>query len=239
MDQEFVIKENGFEEIKKGLVLKTLPIMIVAVGVGLLIFHFNNDGKTSEMFAYLTIIPMITIVLSFSLRKSIKMQRELFNSYRLLIDDNQIIRELNNTPTITIPFTDIRLIEKKTNGILVIMGSNVAHVISVPAQIEDIEQLEELLSEIHPITTSDKKTLVEKYLWFFVALMLGAMATVYLSRDIYYVGISGAFIILFLGYSIYQIQQNKNIDQKTKNRSWISILVILSVIGTMYYKMKS
>lgn len=237
MENEFKIKENGFAEIKKAIIVKTIPIVILAAGTGLAISHFNTNGQSTDVNALPFLIPIIIGALAFGLFKGINRQKGLFESYKLTINENEIVREQNNTQTISIPRNEIKSIIRNPKGILTIVGNSNTEIIGVPSQINNSEKLEQILSEIKPITDSDKKPLTEKYKGVLILLTLGLMATVYISKDKIIVGISGTILILFLGYSFYEVRRNKNIDKKTKNGMWWLILVLFSIIGTMYFKL--
>ena len=181
------------------------------------------------------VIPIIIGALGFGLFKGINRQKGLFESYRLIINENEIVREQNNTQTISIPHNEVKSIIRSPKGILTIIGNSHTDIIGVPSQINNSEKLTQILSQISPITDSDKIPLTEKYKGVLILLMLGLMATVYISKDKLIVGITGTILILFLGYSFYEIRRNKNIDKKTKNGIWWLLVVLLSVIGKMYF----
>ena len=236
MNTEFQIKENGFAEIKKALIIKTIPVAILAAGTGLTISHINSNGQTTDVNVLLFLIPLVVGALAFGLFKGINRQRELFESYKLIVNEYEIVREQNNTQTISIPRNEIKSIIKNPKGILTIVGNSYTDVIGVPSQINNSEKLEQVLSEIKPITYSNKKPLFEKYKGVLILIVLGLMATVFISTNKLLVGITGSILILFLGYSFYEVRRNKNIDKKTKNSMWWLLLVLFSVIGNMYLK---
>ncbi|MGO4919814.1 hypothetical protein [Maribacter spongiicola] len=236
MNTEFQIKENGFAEIKKALIIKTIPVAILAAGTGLTISHINSNGQTTDVNVLLFLIPLVVGALAFGLFKGINRQKELFESYKLIVNEYEIVREQNNTQTISIPRNEIKSIIKNPKGILTIVGSSNTDVIGVPSQINNSEKLEQILSEIKPITYSDKKPPFEKYKGVLILIVLGLMATVFISTNKLLVGITGSILILFLGYSFYEVRRNKNIDKKTKNSMWWLLLVLFSVIGNMYLK---
>ncbi|MEP2238052.1 MAG: hypothetical protein ABJI22_06800 [Maribacter sp.] len=236
MNTEFQIKENGFAEIKKALIIKTIPIAILAAGTGLALSHINSNGKTTDVNVLPFLIPLVLGTLAFGLFKGINRQKELFESYKLIVNENDIVREQNNTQTISIPLNEIKSIIKDPKGILTIVGSSNTDVIGVPSQINNSEKLEQILSKIRPISYSDKKPLIEKYKGVLILIVLGLMATVFISTNKLLVGITGSILILFLRYSFYEVRRNKNIDKKTKNSMWWLLLVLFSVIGNMYLK---
>ena len=237
MNTEFQIKENGFAEIKKAIIIKTIPIAILAVGTGFAISHFNTNGQSSDVNVLPFAIPLTIGVLVFGLFKAINRQKELFESYKLIINEDEIIREQFNTQTISIPRNEIKSIIRNPKGILTIVGNSNTEIIGVPSQINNSEKLEQILSEINPITDSDKKPLTEKYKGVLILLVLGLMATVNISKDKIIVGVTGTVLVLFLGYSFFKVRRNKNIDKKTKRGMWWTMIVLLSIIGNMYFKL--
>ena len=237
MKTEFKIRENGFNEIKRAMIIRTIPIMILAGGTGLLISHFNSNVQTSEINVLPIVIPIIIGAMGFGMFIGIKRQKELFESYKLSIAENEIIREQKNTQLIKIPIDEITSIVKNSKGALIIIGNSSTNVIGIPSQINEPEKIEQLLNNIFPIKLSDNKPVMEKYKWVLTISMLGLMASVYLSTNKMVVGITGVILIAYLGYSFYEIRRNKNIDEKTKKGMWSLILVLFSIIGTMYFKL--
>ena len=85
MNIEFQIKENGFAEIKRAMIIKTIPIAILAAGTGLAISHFNTNGQSSDVNVLPFVIPIIIGALAFGLFKGINRQKGLFESYKISI----------------------------------------------------------------------------------------------------------------------------------------------------------
>lgn len=237
MKEEFKTRENSFNEIKKGIIIKTIPVAILACAVGLTISHFNTNGQASDVDVLPFVIPLIVISLGFGLLKGINRQKDLFETYKLIINDNEIIREQNNTQTISIPLNEVKSITRNPKGIIIVLGNSNYETIVIPVQIDNPDKLEKILSQIRPIRENEHKPFTEKYKGLLIPLMLGLMATTYIAKNKLTVGISGVILILFLGYSFYVTQRNKNIDKKTKNGMWFLILVLLSILGNMYFKL--
>ena len=86
----------------------------------------------------------------------------LFESYKLVVNEREIIREQTNTKTISIPHNEVKARIRNPKGILTIPGNSANEVIGVPSQIDGSEKLNQLLSQIYPITDSDKMPLTEK-----------------------------------------------------------------------------
>ena len=212
-------------------------MLIVALGA-IAITYFSPNGQESQVNIYPIVIPTILLVLGFGIYRGIGRQKEIYESYKLTIDDNSITREQYNTQTITITIADISDIRKNSNGSFTIKGKSAINVIIIPAQIENYEKLEQLLSEIKQISCKNKKTyhlqmLFMKWLPIFI---IGLMFGVYVIKNKIIVGLCGTILLIIMGYSILITQKNKNIDNKTKRGVWLSVIVIASIIGVMYYK---
>jgi len=238
--EQFKIRQNGFNEIRKGMLIKVVPILLLAAIVGIAISHFSSSGQESEVNIYPFLIPIVLLALGFGIYQGIKRQKEIFESYRLIIDDNCIIREQCNTQTISISIADISEICKNSNGSLIIKGNSTVDVIVIPSQIDNFEKLEQLLSEMKCISNKDKKTFLQKYIGLFSILLpittLGLMAIVYLCEDKIIISISGTLLLVILAFSFFEIHRNKNIDNKTKRGSWWLILVVTSIMLILIYK---
>jgi hypothetical protein len=130
--KQFKIRENGFKEIRKQTIMRTIPITLMAMLVGLAIFEFNpNNNSTSDINVYPFIIPIIIGALAFGLIKGIKRQKAIYDKYMLTIDDSGITREQGNTPAIRLLFSDITKIAKNNQGGFVITGRSLANSIIV------------------------------------------------------------------------------------------------------------
>ena len=233
--RQFRIKENGFKEIKKQTLTRTVPISLVAVIVGLVAFEYSYNG-TSNLNVYPYVIPIIIGALAFGLNKGLKRQKEIYDTYTLNIDDASITREQANTPSIRLLFSDIKKITKSNQGGLVIKGDGLANSILIPSQINDLVNLETTLKEKCTCGIINSKPLIQRLMIPLVIAVLGLMATLYISSNKVLVGFSGIVLTGIMIWSFIKMQTNKSIDRKTRKSSYWVIVVILSIIGIMIYK---
>jgi hypothetical protein len=236
MEMKFKIKENGFDDIKKKMILRTIPIALIAASGGLAISHFNTSGQSSDVNVLPFVIPIIIGAMVFGILKGIKRQKNIFNSYELTIEDERIIRRQDLTSDIEIPFSEIREITKNRNGSLAIKGANSNNSIGVPSQIENLIELESELSKIVEITASDKQTFLQKYSWVLPLLTIGLMMTVYIAKNKVLVGVAGTLLTIGLIYSLVVTQKSKHLDKKTKRGMRLTLIVLFSVIAVTYFK---
>tara|TARA_B100000683_G_C12286530_1_gene472141 strand:+ start:55 stop:777 length:723 start_codon:yes stop_codon:yes gene_type:complete len=236
MEMKFKIKENGFDEVRKKMILRTIPIALIAACGGLAISHFNTNGQSSDVNVLPFVIPIIIGAMAFGLRKGIKRQKSIFDSYELTIDNERIIRRQNLTPDIEIQFSQIKEISKNKNGSLTIKGENLNNSIGVPSQIENMIELESILSKLFKITTSDKQSFQQKYPWVLSILTIVLMMVVYIAKNRILVGFVGSSLTIGLIYSLVITQKSKHLDKKTKRGMWFTLIVLFSVIAITYLK---
>ncbi len=237
MKDQFKVRDNGFDEIRKKILLRTAPIALLAAIGGLAISHFNTNGHASDINVLPFVLPIVLGALTFGMIKGIKRQKGIFNSYTLTIDETEITREQDITSLIKISIKNITQITKNSNGSFAIMGKTSTEVIGVPAQIENVELLESRLSKIKAIDIQHKKTFIRHYIWLLPITTIGLMAAVYISNNKLIVGICGTTLLAFLIYSFIAIRRSKHIDNKTKRNMWLVFIVIFSFIAIMYYKL--
>jgi hypothetical protein len=212
---------------------KTLTITIPLVAVVLTISTLINSRGEKAMSGAFVLIPLLVVggFVAYSLFGALKRQREYLESYRLIIEDNTITRLQSNMPTISIHVFEVQFIEQPDKGGFVIRGSKPQEVIYVPKYIESQEELAALLNTLHPVTPGitytggEKKNIaasVSAMILFFVFLALqGALI----------VAISGALLLALMIRNFSVLQQNPNVDNRTKAGRWVRMLPMLYVAG--------
>lgn len=235
--EQFKIKPEGFKEIRKQMLVKTIPLAVIAVAVGLGVSYFNPNNQGDKVNVMPIVIPVAFGAVAFGLFRGVNRQKQLFQSYCLTISETGIVREQKNTPTISLSFSDINEILKNSNGSFTIKGRTALDVIGVPAQIDNYQHLETTLNQIRPLNIKTIEPTAQKLRVPLIFLTLGLFAIVYLVSNKIIVGISGTTLTGILIYSFIQIQRNKNIDSKTKRSSYWVILVLFSVIAITIFKL--
>lgn len=234
--QQFKISTEGLTALRKKTLIRSVPLMVIAVGAGIFISTLNSKVANDNIMLTLTPFCIIALILSFSLYAGIRKQRKLFESYVLTFENNTITRQQLNTPTIAIDYSDITEISKHKNGIFTIKSKKPGDVIGVPVQIENYNELEQLLNDIILITEK-RETLTEKFGIIMTILFLGAFVTVNAVDNKIIVAVAGAVTAGGLSWSLVELQRSKNVDSKTKRNSWIVLLIAASVFGTVIIKL--
>ncbi len=228
--QTYSIRPDGFKAIKKQILLRTVPFLILAATLGIAISDNNTSGNQDSPNVLPIVIPFIILLIGFSLYTGLKRQKLIFNSYKLTVSQNQIVREQLNTQKISIYHLDIREITKQKNGGLIIKGKDPLDNIYVPAQIDNYMHLEKVLNDIHPVTNKLNSSFLEKFQALIGLLTLVLFWIVYTADNKIVIGFSGPALIAILIWSFVKIQKNKNIDKRAKSMSWIFLIVLFSII---------
>src|SRR3954466_16316681 len=100
--KQFKIKPGGFKQIKRQILFRTVPIMVIAAAAGITISSVNAKGKRTDVNVLPIIIPIAAVTVGAGLYRGLSRQERLFNSFQLTLTENLISREQLNTPTISI-----------------------------------------------------------------------------------------------------------------------------------------
>jgi hypothetical protein len=233
----FKIRQDGFKDIKKQMLIRSLPILIIAVVVGIVIVSINFKDKTADINVFPIVIPIVALSVGVGLYRGVDRQKVLYESYTLTISSNLVRREQFNTPTISLYTDEIQTITKTPNGSFIIKGKDAADLILVPAQMDNYAQLEAVLQSIQPLQIKDKDSFLQKYQSLAGLLAIGLMLCVYTVNNKVIVALTGTTLVAMLVWSFTKIISSKNVDSKTKSGAWWILLVLASIILVMIYKL--
>src|SRR4051812_39507678 len=97
-------KPEGFSELRKQILSKTIPMMALILLGSLAISYFSHDGFKEGLTVVLAYTGLIAVVLIFSTFRSIKQQQAVFNSFELTISDDYLQRKQQGLADKTIFF---------------------------------------------------------------------------------------------------------------------------------------
>ncbi len=233
--QQFTVRPDSFKEVQNK-VIKTVAFLFggVLFLVVVLPTLMSDDSSYDRTLPYM--ILLFGGVSVFSIWNGMKRQRALFESFKLIIDDEKITRERLNTPVIVIFRKDVQRIIKTSSGTFCIEGDSKLNAIAIPSQIDNYELLEKTLNEIKPVTVNTKKTFLERM--FIPILLIVALlffGHFYMTDKIVSI-VCGILLVLLFGISFYINVTNKNIDTRTKRVSYFSLFIVALVIFNLYNK---
>lgn len=233
--QTFKLKRDG---LVKRFLLRSLPSMLAVVIVVFVMDAINGKSiNFSNPATYIFQLALFPCLIAFSLWFGIKKAKKLAESYELTISDKLICREQLNTPDISILVTEVVEIAKYPKGGFSIKGSRNNGTIIIPVHIENYDELEAALQQIHPITAKNTWAFLQKFRLVFSLINVGLMFCVYMGTNKIMIGVAGTLFTALGIWNLIRIQKDKNIDRSTKKRMWIYLLVLASVVGATIIKL--
>lgn len=230
--QTFKINTEG---LTKKYLIRSIPSLLIPIVFYFSTFYFEHGNFDSPILVIAPIVFILTLV-SFSIWRGIKKSKAMAESYELTISDQLIVREQMNTPDISILVSEVIEIAKHPKGGFTIKGSRKNGTIIVPVLIENREQLEAALQQIHPITIK-KNTWLKKLAVLLPFTGIGLFLCIYFLHNKIIIGIAGTLLTGLLIWSLVLVQKSKNVDRKTKNSMWIVLLVLASIIAVTIMKL--
>jgi uncharacterized membrane protein YhaH (DUF805 family) len=225
---------EGLVKLRKQLISKLTPLLLIAVIGGVAISYFNNDKKDGPL-AWLVMLVLMLIFLVYSLAKGIKMQKGLYESYVLTIDEDRLSRRQTNSPELTILFSKISTISEDKTGNLIVTDVDQNKIV-ISSYVQGYERIEVLLQSIKPISPAISKNFLQKYPLLSPVITIGLMAAVYLSNNKIVVGLCGTVLIGGMIWAFYKIRTSVQVDSRIKRSAFWMLVVIASIAAIIYYK---
>jgi hypothetical protein len=222
----FNLNPAGFKAIRKRTLAIGIPLALIAAMAGIYISIVNDTSDTTSPNIFPFVIPLLLVAIGIGGFRGMKRQQELWNSYRLIFDDHNILRVQNDVPTITINKSEITEITESMHGQIQVKTASRHHFIHVPPAIENREELIAILSEFGTLRKRETKnnwTIAIPVLSFvfMVAFFIAKQKAVIIS--------TGIILVFGLLWSFFEIQRSKLVDQKTKRSSWFIFLVLVAI----------
>ena len=232
--RSFTLKPDAYAQLRKASVRETVIISVLI----LVVFIFFNAGNFHGKEMYSSIFTFVTmeLIALFVTYKSLKRYKRMFETFRLTITEDKLIREQYNTPDITIARQSVKEIIKAHNGAFGIIGDSKLNGIMVPTHINDADELERLLSEIRPIHVKTSHSLWEKLL--LPIAIAGAIAAGWglLNENKYIFTAAGLATCAFLVAGFVLIRKSKNLDRGIKRFSYMTVIPLLSILAAIIAK---
>ncbi|MDB5253438.1 MAG: hypothetical protein JWP27_2607 [Flaviaesturariibacter sp.] len=229
--KQFAPREGSFAEIRKRYIALNLVLVVLACSAGFVISMVNARKAGKDDVNVLPIVlPVFALAISFGLWKGMKRQKAAFESYRLTIEPNSLYRDMDGVQTIQMYHSEVARITKNKHGAVTIYGAEKESIIRVPAQIDNRDQLEELLSMIRPIESTDGQSLQPLKAVLMSVATLGLMTLTFISRNAIVVTIAGLALTAFLTWSFIVTRRNPEIDDKTKKGMTMVFLLVFSIL---------
>ena len=142
----FKIRKDGFNELRKMVILRSLPILFIALASGAVMGNPLTAPKQLDTQTLLLCLAFGIFAIGTGFISGLKRQKLLLDTYTLTVSNEMLVREQVNTPTITIDKYQVTQIVKHKNGNFLVKGEKPHDAIMVPWQVEHYEALEKALN---------------------------------------------------------------------------------------------
>jgi hypothetical protein len=232
----YKIKPEAAKKLSAQSIKKSLPIFLVALTASIFMVKMNPSMQAAPPFAFILSGFICLGAFSFGAFRSMKQQKKILDSYRLIIDEDSLTRQQFNTPVITIKKADIREIVKTTNGNFSVRTDSKLNAIAIPAQINDYEEVERLLNEIQAVR--QKNTGNTRMTYYGISLLSMALFVgLYIADNKIIVAVCGISSSLLMAWSFITTLKSKNVDNRSKRFTGMTFALFFIIVGMTTIKL--
>jgi hypothetical protein len=238
MTEFYTLRPDKFKDLRKQIILKQLPRVLIVTTVAIAISYYGSDDYAEEsVIFWISMIVFLLVFQGILIAFGMKKYNKMLDSFMFTITETEVRREMNGTPTIRIKFENIKSIAKDKSGSFIIRGENKFDVITISAHIIKHEQLEKSLNQIREVELKDELMPERNRRIAYSAVTLVGMFIIYTSESKWLIGIFGTVVSIILAWTIIQIQTNKNVDREMKYRNYLMIAVLVFIVVYVYLKL--
>jgi hypothetical protein len=225
---EYKIKEEDKKVILKKHLLKTLPILIIAIIFGMVISFFQINDTNLFLKIIIPVILLAGLSLFVGLKFGLKLYKENHVNIIYKIENNIFTILKNGKDFITVDKEKINKIEQyKDKSIIIFLKDK--NKIMLNDKIENYDNLIEEIKNINQILFVENKKPSNLHI-ISAVLMLALMAAFYISPNRLIMISSGLIICIILLISFIRIIFNKYVDKKIKLCMIAVFFVIYEII---------
>jgi hypothetical protein len=219
---------------------ETLPGFALAF-VGWLAFYYYINRASDNFLNKDMIFQVGMFVVAFAVSQTWvrNRKRQIFYSYKLIIDDESITRYQSNLPDISIPLNEITRIDQMNRDILIIRGQQKGESIVISPYIENYKELRILLEAYRPATPIVYKNTFQRYPALFGVLIIASMMLMYASNNKIVIGLSSIVLLSCSGWTFYKTRTTKQIDTGIKRLAWVTLVFFFFAAFVAYKKLVS
>lgn len=228
----YELDPKGFEGLKGKIVLRTLPLFMLAGGLAVFAGTTSSDAA-SPIPTIITVLLICGIVGPIGIRRGIRMQREAWMSFRLGISESEVTRLQIRVPPLTIKKDEIWEVREDSRG-MTIKTEQRAVTIFIPRALDSYSEVREHLGKWRDVRSAPAKGgLVQQYVAG-VAVMAAFVVVMVVNEPVVVVPV-GSVLFLALVACYVLIHRNQHVDAKVKRLCWWGILPCLAILGKVVY----
>jgi hypothetical protein len=216
--------KEGFRKLKNRAII-FLGVVVLFAGI---VININNDS--ADIYILLGTMAWVLVILTFTSYRTFKKLKEVYGSYTLTLEPDELIITQFGKPETTLMYGRIQSITKKSNGSLVLKSAFEGDVF-IPYDLEDFDYIEKRLAGIRPVDVDNKVPFLEKYKIPVTIIVLVAFVLTMSQTNIIVVIVCALIVVPFMVYSFFTLYKNKDLDPKVRRGMWWLWVVIFSIVG--------
>ncbi len=225
--REYNLLPQGLAESRRTYLRRYWAPQFLTIAAVLVVSLFLGTRKAGlgEVFGFgLMTALLLVYILFISPRRARQRQAKCWDTYKLTIGTDYLLRQQADTPDVRLPFSAVRRAERLPGRYLRVIGSKRLEVIAIPESIENFQEVLGAVSRIAPPVDlkkdkSHKIALVNAggftaymvMLWSHSTLIVVPLAVV----------VSGLLLWLF-----FYMQRSPNTSRRGKKISWVYLLCV-------------
>ena len=227
--ERYRLKPEAFIAARKRLILGTIPMFIIMVLAFVLPHYFAGEAasETDER-QLLLVLGLMAVFVPVSLYRIFKKKRKLYDNFILTIDSDSISCTPLLREAIDFTWLEVTRIVKNADGSILIHGGANNAIITVPAQVENKEQLIKRLNEISPVLDVQRTflTIYGKYLIIATTIIFLIFLN---TNDKIIIGITGPLLMAAVLWSIIALKSNRQMAPGTQRKLWWILIPLTGV----------
>lgn len=218
---------EGFPRVRRRTIAIFAAVFVAIAGFML----FGVSDKIDKMWwaAPLTLF-ILAIGIGSAYFKLSRRQKREWESYRLDIDDDRIVREVHNYPTVSIRRSDITAIEERPSGAIVVKTKEKDWFIYIPPEIERRDEVLSLLSlTVPPLVPSTTPFSVRYHIPLQIG-WIGALIAFFVSHSPFVEIPLGLLILGWLIFFYIYTQKHRMLSKDVKLKLWMVIFFTVMIV---------
>jgi hypothetical protein len=234
---EFRISEVQYQKFRRKFLPYSIPVAALFVCGMMLMDKLSFTGiVTAWPIFHVLFFLLLVLFVRFLIRRTLRTFRRSIINHSIVISSESVMEKKYNAPFRTINCPEIEEIIKTKKGSFLVRGQGKRNIIHISRWMDKIEQIEQELQALRPITTNTKFARYFFYRPLLIALAFLAFIlcfawsnnkTAEAIRDI----LAAAFLVGLL----YKIQTSKKATPKEKALSWLILFFIAGILMAAYF----
>ncbi len=226
---QYRLKPEAFIVARKRLLLGTIPMFIIMVLAFVVPHYFAGEtANPIDEQQLLIVIGLMAVFTPVSLFRIFKKKRHLYDNFVLTVDDNSISCTPLLREAIDFTWLEVTRIVKNADGSILIHGGANNAIITVPAQVENKEQLIKRLNEISPVLEV-QKTFLTTYGKYLIIITTVIFLVFLNTNDKVIIGITGPVLMGAVLWSIIALRNNRQMAPGTQRKLWWILIPFIGV----------